>query len=637
MSAIWGCVDLSGKPLPEGICAEMEQPFHSCKIDRFASLTDKNVAMGCALLYIHEESENEPVPIHDRESGIYFTAGAHLFNRDELIAALCPERTDIPDGELLFLAYRTWGRDCVKRIYGNYSYAAYHSRDNELVIGSDHVVSRCIYYTRHRDRIYFSTLVEPMFHGGRKMRLNEKWCAYFLAMTTYAIMVNDIDTPYEEVFRVPAAHYCVLGKNGGRYEKYWDPRDSEPLRLGSDDEYKARFRELFEKCARETLRVRDNVGIRLSSGFDSGAVAAFTSKIFAESGRTLYAYTHVPIERTDGGPELPSEREGVLRLCEMYPNIEPHFMATLGRDGVFSQRKIMGMGFFPVKSTTNIAWIDAISEQMAEDGCRVVLTGQYGNASISRGDMEVYLTTVLARGRVLHFLKTANSYGRHMGYSRKLIFKHILRGMIPLAIRRRKTEDYLKGTVVNRKFAEDVGIGKKDRTLEKSVGLYPTITFEKENRMTYDGISLAHVSDSDAKLSLRYGMQTLDITKDPRIIEFCLSLPMECFSRPGPETRRLTRIYLADLYPPEILPEKAPRGVQSADLMERLIPRWQEVVAEMERVCLSTGVRRMVEEDEVRAVFGDMKLGPEHVSLTKLKNVMYAYSLGVFLESHEWE
>jgi len=641
MSAIWGCIDLSGKALPEDLCALMEQPLHRYQIDRFAALSNKNVVMGCGIQYIHKESEREPLPIYDAEAGIYFTADVHIYNREELVCALCPNRGDIPDGTLFFLAYLAWGPDCVKRIYGSYSYAAYDITANELVLGADHTISRSIYYQQDGTRVYFSTLTSPVIEGRRALpRLNETWCAYFLSMPSYAIMTNGTDTPFAGIFRVPAAHYYRFKKQHIRKVRYWFPETTPPLRLASDEEYERRFRALFEQCTMETLRVQGGVAVRLSSGFDSGAVAAYAARLLAQRGQPLRSYTHIPVQtfsRENNRRILYNEKEGVLRFCAMHPNIIPKFLDTPDRNAVLSLAEVMGRGLFPVKSTTNIGWIDGLLQEMHQDGCRVSLGGQYGNVTISRGSMETYLTTVLSQGRLIHFVTALTRYSRIMGYSRKRVLGYILSRFVPLFVRRLLAGDYLKDSIVNREFAQMCKITSKDRHLESNLNITPKPTFQEEQRYLFDETPLAHVSDSETKLTLYHGIESFDVTRDPRIIEFCYSLPMECFSNAGPETRRLSRIYLSDLYPPEVRAEKSPRGSQSSDTIERLITVWEQAYIELKRVCLSPQMLRMANGTRVREILDQIQESPEGAPLEELKKLIYVYSMGVFLEGYEWQ
>ncbi len=643
MPAIWGCVNLSGQDVPPGVIRSMQKPFEGFCLDRIACQTHANAAMGCGLQYITPQAQNEPMPILDEEAGLFFAADVYLCNRDELIEQLCPGEHDIPDGRLFYLGYKRWRDDAPKHIYGSYAYAIYDFGQNRLILGADHTISRSLYYYRQGETVYFSTLVEPMYAGmAAQPQLNETWMALFLALNTYTILTDTTSTPYKGVFRVEAAHYQVFTPASSHSVAYWTREQVQPLRLGSDQEYKARFRELMELCTRQMLRTNAEVAIHQSSGLDSSSVAAYAAPLLAARNKQLYAYTHVPIKafrKQNTARQAFNESEGVLRLCGIYPNIVPHFLSTPQCNGVLSLGKLMPYGMFPMKSTTNLGWIDALMAEAAHDGCRIMLSGQYGNVTISRGSMETYLTTVLLQGQFNRFWKGLYAYSRTVQVGRRRILRYLLEEMRPLWLKRLLCGDYLKQAPVNRHFALQAGLSARDRRLERDRHVLPASTFQRENSYVYDMISLAHVSDTETRFSLRYGMQTLDVTRDIRIIEFCLGLPMECFCScdPTPSTRRLVRVYLEDLLPKEILAEMAPRGRQSADSVERLQSAWPRVQAELERVCLSPEMLRMADEQKVRQMLKQLCAHLDEETLVACRPLLYIYAAGTFLGNHQWQ
>src|SRR3990170_2555232 len=82
-------------------------------------------------------------PLPFMESGILFTADGRVDNREELIAD-CGlriteyEKSGIPDSQLILHAYRKWGEDCPKRIYGDWSFAVWQPRERRLFLARDH-------------------------------------------------------------------------------------------------------------------------------------------------------------------------------------------------------------------------------------------------------------------------------------------------------------------------------------------------------------------------------------------------------------------------------------------------------------------------------------------------------------------
>ena len=644
MSAIWGCVDLGGGNLPEGLCAAMEKPLHEYKIDRYASISGGNVVMGCGVQYIKTWSEKEPLPIYDAEAGAYFTADCLIDNRAELIAELCPGNSGIPDGELLFLAYKKWGEEMPKRVYGNYSFAAYERKANRLLIVADHTASRSVYYFREGDRVFFGTIEESLLRGkGGKPELNDEWIALYLAMKPISLLTNPEETIFKGVLRVTASCVNIFTQGDGMdVREYWSVGQVKPLKLKSDGEYKEHFRELFFRCAREAVQgVNGETGVMLSSGFDSSAVAAATAPVLDAQGKRLLAYTHVPVEGHESGYNkkffITDEREGVLRLCGMYPSIAPHFLPFPECDGFSNIREILNAHETPYKAVVNVDWIHAINKAAAADGCRILLDGQMGNGTISWGNILVYERHLLTRGRPFKALSTLNRYARQKGVGRKRELRFLLSSFMPNAFDREQKEDWLEGSFVNRELAAAFGIKNGDERIRMNVQLArPLIKpYSKFRKDVFNKIAFAHIADSATKLALKSGIILKDITRDIRIFEFCSSVPIECFVNSVPETRRLARIYLADLLPPEILPETAPRGRQSGDWLERIAPKWPALYEDVLRVCESPALSRYVDMPAVREALELYRNLPAKKEEDNFMRFGALYILGLFLEKTE--
>ena len=641
MSAIWGCIDLSGDALPEGLCAAMEAPLHEYKIDRYASYAKGNVVMGCGVQYIHVESPREPLPVCDEDAGIYFTADCIVDNREELIPELCPGRTDIPDGELFYLAYKKWQDDVPKHVIGSYSYAVYERTQDRLIIGADHTFSRSIYFNRVGDIVYWGTIIESVIQGrDEPAKVNDEWITIFLSLTSLSILANPIDTPYAGISRVQASHYVVFDKSGNMPVEYWSVKNIRPLKLGSDEEYRQRFRNLMDKVAGEAARTSGNVGILLSSGFDSASVAVVTAQHLEKAGKRLYSYTYVPVEgyKAQYNPKLVprSEQEGVEAICRMHPVIEPKYLPVPDKNAVSQTREILKTLEIPYKSHTNLAWIDAFTELAAEeDGCRVMLTGQMGNATISAGGMINYILSRICHFRFIDAARAASNYARLMKFGRKRYTKYILENLVPVLVpvfvQRMMARDYLEGSYVNRDVAKTIGLKKRDRRIEGNVGFFKLDTFEMERTLYFNPTAMAHITDAETKMQLKHGMIPRDITKDIRVFEFCLSVPMECLINSKGQTRRLVRHYLSDLLPSDMLSENAPRGMQSVDWRDRLVDNWEAHYAELARGCRQPLLERYINRDMVEKTLEKFKTCPQIEDRAEFMKLCAVYTVGIFL------
>jgi asparagine synthase (glutamine-hydrolysing) len=443
--------------------------------------------------------------------------------------------------------------------------------------------------------------------------------------------------------RVTASCVNLFTPHGGlAVKEYWSVKQVKPFKRKSDEEYKERFRELFSLCAKETVQgIRGETGILLSSGLDSSAVASQVAPLLGAQGKQLYAYTHVPVEghvsKYNKRYFNTNEKEGVLRLCEMYPSILPHFLPLPECDGFSNVREIFSIHQTPYKALVNTDWIYAMGKIAAADGCRVLLNGQMGNATISWGDIYTYVKRLITHGRPLKALSTLNRYALRLDLGRKQQLAYIVSSLLPALFDRAKGEDWLEGSFVHRGMAAGFGIGNGDARIRMNVQLTKPVihTYSQVRQNLFNKIAFAHIADSATKISLKSGLVIQDITRDIRIFEFCSALPISCAVNAVPETRRLARCYLADCLPTEILSETAPRGRQSGDWLERIAPNWPSLYESVAQICESPALSRYIEAAALREALEAFRNVPERRDEYPFARFGAVYVLGMFLEKIE--
>ena len=131
------------------------------------------------------------------------------------------------------------------------------------------------------------------------MRLNDSWIADFLAIPSVAHELDTGHTVYKDIMQLAPAHTLTVSHAGLGKRKYWDPLQLPELRLKDDQEYDMAFREVFFEAVRCRTRSIGSVGVMLSGGLDSGSVACVASKQLKECGKTLKAFSALPMEGYD--------------------------------------------------------------------------------------------------------------------------------------------------------------------------------------------------------------------------------------------------------------------------------------------------------------------------------------------------
>ncbi len=642
MSAIWGCVDFSKKPIENDIGTNMEKAFHRFKFDGFSTINEANVTVGCAMQNVKVWSKNDKLPFYDKENGNIFTADCVIDNRTELIEQLCAGRKDIPDGELMYLAYLKWGADMPKKIYGAYSYAIYNIDSNKLILGVDHTTSRLLYYRRVGSKVYFSSRMEGIYNVTDK-KINEVYIGLFLAMKPYTILTNPVDTPFVDIKRMVCSHYNIFTENDMQTVKYHDFAAVKPLKLKSDEEYRKAFREIFEKCVGEIIDgVDGKVGIMMTGGFDSSSIGAIAAQKLAKENKSLYSYTQIPLDsfksEIDPSVRMCNEKDAVLEICKMYPNIEPQFLQTPETNGYSNIEEIQDIYETPYKAMTNVDWVHSLHKKAGADGCKMVLIGQAGNMSISFGRIIDYnLYEKLRTFRYIKAYKIASNYCKVNGFSRKKYFSHHLKEYYGYYFKKNKRSNYLDEVFLSLDKAKKLSITADDERLKVN-GSHDNLLhleFQKMRRSMQDESGFAHVSEYDVAFSSRYGTVVRDPAKDVRILDFCSSLPVDCFVNEVPETRRLVRKYCDDIIPKSFLPENTPRGLQSSDWHERIGRIWDEYYPKVYDMLTNSKVADYLNHEIIDSYLNNYRKMPDDTSNgVAFTRLAILYGVGMFLDKH---
>src|SRR5262249_35851649 len=166
---------------------------------------------------------------------------------------------------------------------------------------------------------------------------------------------------------------------------------------------------LLDRAVQCRLRGAGDVGIYLSGGIDSGAVAVTAARLLASSGRRLIAFTGVPRKGYDGpAPRNRIVDEGpyAAATAALYPNIEH----VLVRGEGFTPLDGLDRTFFlferPILGLSGSGTGNNMSNAMRKRGLRVALDGSFGNFGLSYNGLEL-LPELFRSGRWLRLWREA--------------------------------------------------------------------------------------------------------------------------------------------------------------------------------------------------------------------------------------
>jgi asparagine synthase (glutamine-hydrolysing) len=511
----------------------------------------------------------EQQPLRLPQQGV-LVANARLDNRDELSAALGrqPDPT-VPDSQLIAWARSKWGDEFAAHLVGDFSCALYERQERRLVIATDHIGHRPLYYHWDGRCFRFASAIKGL-HAcpGVPRSLNDDALLDWL-------LRNDVApgaTLYQGISQVPPAHVLVLTERGLSLHRYWDPRQTARTRFARPEDYGEAFRELFGRVVRSHAATSQPLGIMLSGGLDSQAIAATAAPMLQAQGKSLYSFTLVPAP----GAELPplpregyaDERPKVEELCRLHPNLVPRFVSACQDEDLAFMDAEFDARDGPVRETpTYLQGNRSIFAAARERGIRVMLDGSRGNHTISYHGNGRF-TELLSGLRYLSFLKEAFALARFYGVSPARFTYRQLRAY---AYRWRWTEDARRRSQALdwRHFSF-----LAPAALERAGG-FERLRERRNSKLFYFALGeqerrISRVCERNPGFGtglLAGGFEFRSPAADRRIIEFCLGLPHEIQLRDGLD-RRLMRVEMADRLPASIRLERR-RGVQNVDWIDR--------------------------------------------------------------------
>ena len=322
MSGIIGLYNLDGRPADPLLLERMARTIAHRGPDGIRYWLEGPLGFGHLRLQTTPESAYEKQPLTNEDSALCLTLDGRIDNRSELRALLDSEGSpprDDTDAELVLRAYQRWGEECPNRLLGDFAFALWDARKQQLFCARDYVGVKPFYYHRSPSLFAFGSEIRAVLAlDAVPRRLNESRLADFL--------VEELDreeeesTFYQDVQRLPAGHSLTISPGGFHLRDYWELKAPPPLKLGSLREYGEAFREIFVDAVRCRLRSTHPVGSTLSGGIDSSSVVCTIRELLAtELKEPLHTISLVDADESKCG-ETPFIRE-VLRGGGLTPHI----------------------------------------------------------------------------------------------------------------------------------------------------------------------------------------------------------------------------------------------------------------------------------------------------------------------------
>ncbi|WP_347939964.1 lasso peptide isopeptide bond-forming cyclase [Peribacillus simplex] len=618
MSAIAGIYHFNEEPMNLQHCHNLMTVLQKYPADSIQMWHSEKVFLGCHAQWITPESVGEQLPLNDFERRCTITADAIIDNRDELFRRLQikpSNQKDMTDSELILLSYYKWEEDAPKFLVGDFAFAIWDEKKQKLFGARDFSGSRTLYYHQNYQKFAFCTTIDPLLSlPFVEKKLNEQWLAEYLAVSGMIDAVDSSLTPYTTINQIPPSHSLIIENNRVTLKRYSYLTQGDKLKLKSNEDYIEAFQSVFQEAVTSRLRTHRKVGAQLSGGLDSGAVVGFAVNKLQRESTALHTYSYIPPEDfKDFTPKyfLADERPFIKSTVGHVGGIIDHYSDFNGKDSYSEMEDFLDIMEMPYKFFENSFWLKGMFEKANEDDIGVLLNGDRGNFSISWGFPLEYYSLLLKRLKWVRLYQELDQYRRNVGGSRLRKMKAIARIGFPIIDRIfPEGTPYKIPSLINPRFAEGMGVYDKFKEFGMDErGWYSNSDIFNERKKHFEDIFQWNAGNTlSTKLSLRYKLWKRDPTNDIRVIRFCLALPESQYVQNGMD-RALIRNATVNVLPEKVRLNQRYRGVQGADWIHRMLPKWGEFIEEIEQLSTDDKALEFLDGQAIKNALVTMKKG----------------------------
>ena len=227
-------------------------------------------------------------PMATADGALQVVFNGEIYNHRELRAELealgCRFQTDHSDTEVLLHGWRQWGEEMVGRLNGMWAFALWDAERRRIFLSRDRFGKKPLFWF-HRDGTFAfaSELKALMRHPLSPQSVSDRARRKFFAHALIPAPLSLV----EGIFKLPGGCNLTIEEGGTpRVTRYWEFRLEPDPTPRSEEDLAEELLEVLERAVARRLISDVPLGVFLSGGIDSTAVAALSSR-HAESIQTF--------------------------------------------------------------------------------------------------------------------------------------------------------------------------------------------------------------------------------------------------------------------------------------------------------------------------------------------------------------
>ncbi|MGH9632314.1 MAG: asparagine synthase (glutamine-hydrolyzing) [Bryobacteraceae bacterium] len=367
MCGIAGFITLNSQPEDQSVLKRMTGVIAHRGPDDNGFYTDEHAFLGHRRLSIIDLATGQQ-PMSNENGNCWIIYNGEVFNhaslRPELEAAGHRYKSH-SDTETILHAYEQYGPESLSRFRGMFSFVIWDKASRTLFCARDRLGIKPFYYFFNGRLFAFASEIKALLqHPAVSTEPEETALSEYLAFG----YLSGEETLFRGIHKLMPGHHMTLRVRGQqierRTERYWDAPFAPPASGPSDEDWIRECRERLEETVNMRLMSDVPLGVFLSGGLDSSAIAALMKRMVSGPLKTFSV----------GYQERQYSELGFARQVAGHIGSEHHEVVVGMEDFFNSLPKLVWHEDEP------IVWPSSISlyfvSKLASENVKVVLTGE---------------------------------------------------------------------------------------------------------------------------------------------------------------------------------------------------------------------------------------------------------------------
>lgn len=276
-----GICGIARKPAAQPVDQQQLMRMHTAQLHRGPDdsglFVKGNVGLASQRLAILDLSPRGHMPMATEDGRYWIVHNGEVYNYRDLrkdLEAKGHRFRSGTDTEVILELYRCYGPAMLERFNGMFAFAIWDDVERQLFIARDRQGVKPLVYAEQDDALLFASEEKALIAGGIPAEFDEGTWEELI----FFRYVAGERTPFKHIKRLLPGHYLIWKDGRTTIHRWWTLEPKDDGNSISFDTAVGRLQELFDDSIR-LRRISDvPVGVLLSGGLDSSAMAAMMAK-----------------------------------------------------------------------------------------------------------------------------------------------------------------------------------------------------------------------------------------------------------------------------------------------------------------------------------------------------------------------